>query len=143
MTMTEVKTMAKRVDSGCSNGFGLDIWHFLCHKEKKLTKSISLDDGKVLQVSIDWYPYYEVMENSYGQKFNVCSGLVIPKLHFSVWEESGSFMSSHGLGWCYTISNEPVKRKTVKALQDFTKAYTTEKCMEIWETLKDTKNPMA
>lgn len=143
MTMTEVKAMAKRVDSGCSNGFGLDIWCFLCHKEKKLTKTIPLDDGKVLQISIDWYPHYEMKTSAYGQSFNVPTGLSVPKLHFSVWEESGSFMSSHGLGWCYTVSTEPVKRKTVKALQAFTKVYTTEKCMEIWKTLKDTKNPMA
>lgn len=141
MTMADVKKMTK----DCFNDFQFDLNYYLIHKEKEFVKSIELPDGRILRVRVEWDEHREIKKNSYGQSFGAYTGMYIPKLHFSVWQNDGDFMKSFGLGrWVDIPGEEPVKRRSYKKLQALTKNYDTEKCLKLFEEAKRTqKNLLA
>lgn len=125
-----------KMNSECSNGFAFYLWRYITYKDKEFIKRIPLGDNLELHIVIYWAEDFETKQNAYGQSFNVLTGKYIPALHFSVWKVEGTVEKSEGIGRFFIIPNaEKSKRKTYKKLQQLTKNYTTEKCMEIYDKL--------
>lgn len=139
MTMEDVR----KINSECGNNFEFDVQHFLFHKEKELEKSIPLADGKVLKVRLCWTNDHEERKNAYGQTFSVHNGKYVPTVHFSVWAKDGVMWHSYGLGYFVPIG-EGVKRRSIKELQQRSRGFNTNICMDMFEEVKKNKvNPMA
>ena len=122
-----------KMNSECSNGFEFHLWRYVTYKDKEFIKRIPLGGNLELHVVIYWAKDCEIKQNAYGQSVSVLTGEYVPALHFSVWKEEGIVESSEGMGKLFIIPNaEKSKRKVYKKLQQLTKDYTTEKCMEIY-----------
>lgn len=135
MTVAEVK----KINEGCANGFKLDVQRYAFYKEKEFQKYIKLEDDSMLRVKIEWYACRDVRHSDYGQSFSVPNGMSVPKIHFSVWRESGSCLVSHGLGrWVDIEGQEPVKRKSYKKLQELTKNFDDAKCLQMFKEAEKT-----
>ena len=125
-----------KMNSGCSNGFTFYLWRYEIYKDKEFIKRIPLGNNLELHVVIYWAEDFEVKQNAYGQSFNVLTGEYVPALHFSVWQVEGTVERSEGIGKSFIIPDaEKSKRRVYKKLQQLTKDYTTEKCMEIYNKL--------
>lgn len=125
-----------KMNSECANGFEFYLWRYITYKDKEFIKHIPLGDNLELHVIIYWARDFETKQNAYGQSFGVLTGKYVPALHFSVWQTGGIVERSEGIGKLFIIPNaEKSKRKVYKKLQQLTKDYTTEKCMEIYNKL--------
>ena len=125
-----------KMNNECSNGFTFYLWKYMTHKDKEFIKRIPLGGNFELHVVIYWAEDFEVKQTAYGQNINVLTGEYVPTLHFSVWQVEKTIERSEGIGKFFTIPNaEKSKRKVYKKLQQLTKDYTTEKCMEIYNSL--------
>lgn len=138
MTQKELDSL-NNLQKKCENGFRLDKSQYMFHKEKNLYKIIPIEGSEtVLKVTICFFNEYTTKKAASGQKFNVATGLYEPHIWYNLY--SGSI--THGLGHHIAIG-EAVKRKSSDLLAKLTKDYTDEKCMEIWEQIKHTENPLA
>ena len=125
-------------NEGNKNGFQFDITYFLYHSEKTLSKHIEIDDTHVLQCQIMFRDEMTQVTNSYGCKYPVHTGKVIPVIHFAYSVKSGGMLVSHGLGYWHTLG-EAIYKKNYKALQGFTEAWTDALCIATYEELARTK----
>lgn len=128
-----------KVNAGCANGFQLSVYNAVMRKEKDLTKKIPMGDNRYLEATLTWSKEVVNKTNDYGCTYPVETGNVKPILHLSVWTSKENGMAtSRGLGY-WLDAGEPVKRRSVKALQELTKEYTEDKIWEEFERAKATQ----
>lgn len=98
-------------------GFVFDYRYYLIWGEKELIKQIDLDDTRVLQVKICYYPEYETRANDYGCKWNVRTGREVPNVHYQVYhrEDNSGFLKGYGMG-TYEPIGEPQDKKKYNVL---------------------------
>lgn len=128
-----------KVNAGCANGFQLNVYNAVMRKEKDLTKKIPMGDNRYLEATLTWSKEVVNKTNDYGCTYPVEIGNVKPILHLSVWTSKENGMAtSRGLGY-WLDAGEPVKRRSVKALQELTKEYTEDKILREFERAKATQ----
>lgn len=128
-----------KVNAGCANGFQLNVYNAVMRKEKDLTKKIPMGDNRYLEATLTWSKEVVNKANDYGCTYPVETGNVRPILHLSVWTSKENGMAtSRGLGY-WLDAGEPVKRRSVKALQELTKEYTEDKIWKEFERAKATQ----
>lgn len=128
-----------KVNAGCVNGFGLNVYNAVMRGEKDLTKKIPMENGRYLEATLTWNKEVVNKTNDYGCTYPVETGNVKPVLHLSVWTSKENGMAiSRGLGY-WLDAGEPVKRRSVKALQELTKEYTEDKIWKEFERAKATQ----
>lgn len=126
---------AIKINDKCSNGFKLDVAHYIFHKEKQLVKEIPLTENTFLKVNLSFFPEYMERENFSRQRFNVPTGNIVPTLWYNICKNEGNVSVSHGLGYTKTIGT-PTERKSIANLCKLTTEFTDEKLMEIWNEFK-------
>lgn len=106
----------KKINNGCSNGFQFDIQDYRQHGDKNLSKTINLDDNKLIKATL--YFQDEIIEyKNTGQR--------IPVLNVSIWTRSGeSTMWSSGLGKFRHYRDKKIPRRNLTVLQEITKEVT-------------------
>jgi hypothetical protein len=90
---------------------------------KMLKTVIKLDEKNILEVSLYYSTEYEQIKNTYGVEYKKPTGFETARLHVTKMRQSGPGMYSGGLGKTTTVS-QPVKRKTIKMLQDIAEKLT-------------------
>ena len=128
-----------KVNAGCASGFQLNVYNAVMRKEKDLTKKIPMGDNRYLEATLTWSKEVVNKTNDYGCTYPVETGNVKPILHLSVWTSKENGMAtSRGLGY-WLDAGEPVKRRSVKALQELTKEYTEDEILREFEKAKATQ----
>jgi len=106
----------KKINSRCSNGFQFDIQDYRQRGDKNLSKTIHLDDNRLIKATL--YFQDEIIEyKNTGQR--------IPVLNVSIWTKSGeSTMWSSGLGKFHYYKDRKIARRNMTVLQEITKEIT-------------------
>lgn len=106
----------KKINSSCSNGFQFDIQDYRQRGDKNLSKTIHLDDNRLIKATL--YFQDEIIEyKNTGQR--------IPVLNVSIWTKSGeSTMWSSGLGKFRHYRDKKSPRRNLTVLQEITKEIT-------------------
>lgn len=133
----------KKINSECKNGFEFYLYGYLMRKEKELSKRINLADNQYLEARLEWHEVTERKTNEWGCSWNVKTGEVQPALRLSVWTNKENGMAvSYGLGYT-EVAGSPVKRRSMKRLQDITNNWTTENIVRLYEQKSGTKLNLA
>jgi hypothetical protein len=90
---------------------------------KMLKTTIRLDEKNILEVSLYYSTEYEQIKNTYGVAYNKPTGFETARLNVTKMIQRNPGMYSGGLGKTTTVS-QPVKRKTIKMLQDIAEKLT-------------------
>lgn len=108
----------KKINSRCSNGFQFDIQDYRQRGDKNLSKTIHLDDNRLIKATL--YFQDEIIEyKNTGQR--------IPVLNVSIWTKSGeSTMWSSGLGKFHYYRDKRCPRRNMTILQEITKEITAD-----------------
>lgn len=108
----------KKINSSCSNGFQFDIQDYQERGDKNLSKTINLDDNRLIKATL--YFQDEIIEyKNTGQR--------IPVLNVSIWTKSGeSTMWSSGLGKFHYYRDKRCPRRNMTVLQEITKEITAD-----------------
>lgn len=108
----------KKINSSCSNGFQFDIQDYQERGDKNLSKTINLDDNRLIKATL--YFQDEIIEyKNTGQR--------IPVLNVSIWTKSGeSTMWSSGLGKFHYYRDKRCPRRNMTILQEITKEITAD-----------------
>lgn len=117
---TITQEQVDNVNKQCSNGWQLDIFYYVCHSEKRLTKQIDIDNENYLEFALEY--------NSKNQ-----ISIHISKFYHKPNEECAS---TSGMGKSAILDPTEYKRKNVKNLIAFTKTLNNEKLMEINKNTK-------
>lgn len=112
------------INAKMSNGFTLDVRHYLLWGQKQAVKPIQLDDNTTLTATLTWMNSYERKTTAYGQTLNVPNGMHHIALHLEVWrhKDGEQVATSHGLGqWIDVGPDAP--RCNFSAIQTLTANY--------------------
>lgn len=124
MSKSITRDQINTINAKMSNGFRLDVRHYLLWNQKQAVKPIQLDDNTTLTATLSWRDSYESKTTVYRQTINVPNGLHHIALHLAVWHtrEGSSVATSHGLGqWIDVGSDAP--RCNFSAIQKLTANY--------------------
>lgn len=112
------------INAKMSNGFRLDVRHYLLWSQKQAVKAIQIDDNTTLTATLTWMDSYERKATTYGQTINVPNGLHHIALHLAVWhiQEGSSVATSRG-PWQWIAVGPDVKRRNFPAIQRLTAKY--------------------
>lgn len=87
-----------------ANGFRFDLYFFMMWNDKRIKKSLKLEDGRTLEAVLE----YRDVTHNYAKVG------VQPVLHLSIWESCGDdsgMMKSNGLGAYIEMGAAQDKRK--------------------------------
>lgn len=90
---------------------------------KMLKTVIKIDDSNILDVSLYYSPEVKEVTNSFGVTYNEHTGFETARLNVTKMRDCGNGMYSGGMGKT-TVVSQPVKRKTIKTLQDIAEKLT-------------------
>lgn len=106
----------KKINSSCSNGFQFDIQDYQLLGDKKLSKTIKIDDQKLIKATLSFQDEF-IKHRETGQR--------IPVLNVSIWTKSGeSTMWSSGMGKFHYYKDRKIARRNLTVLQEITKEIT-------------------
>ena len=119
---TLTRAQLARWNSKLSNGYGLDVMHYLTHGgDKEAVKMIPIDGGKHIRAEFFWR---EVMD----EKFRPAG--YIPCLSISLWYDQGETRVSYGLGAWVNLSGSSVQRRSWDELAKYTAIWTDDMVLE-------------
>lgn len=124
------REQVEKINSGCNNGFGLDLRHFLFHNEKTLSKKIRIADNQYIEARILFYDKW----NRETRKTDN-----IPTIHLSRWTvDTNGTGTSYGLGYWVRLQ-EALPRKNMKVLQEITNQFDDSAVLELYNKESNTK----
>ncbi len=126
--MTREKVM--KINSGCSNGFELDFFNAVVHKDNELVKNIKISETEMISARLSYIDEYE-----HFKKIGVTPILRVSRLTKS--NDSEYFYSAHTL--FKIVQGETVSRKNMKKLQEYTRKYDDETILGLVEENKGKK----
>ena len=119
-----------KINSGCKNGFGLDMWLFMTHNEKSLSKMVKIADNQYIKARIMFYDKW----NRETKKTDN-----IPTIHLSRWTvDANGTGTSYGLGYWVHLQ-EALPRKNMKVLQEITNQFDDSAVLELYNKESNTK----
>lgn len=124
MPKSITRNQINTINAKMSNGFRLDVRHYLLWGQKQAVKPIQLDDNTTLTATLTWMDSYERKTTTYGQTINVPNGMHHIALNISVWhhKDGEQVATSHGLGqWIDVGADAP--RCNFSAIQKLTANY--------------------
>lgn len=95
------------------NGWKVDTWYYICHKEKQIEKIIPINE-------IEYYRFTINYSKSYSDP------LYKMVMYLSKWKKEGDFSTSHGLGKKLDLTQNIYKQRNFNKLADASILYTTE-----------------
>lgn len=123
------KKQVESANAKLSNGFALDVWHYMTHGEKTAVKRVPLGGNAFACLKLMYMPEYEWKLTSYGKDqfsrgvpYEKCNGYrmetgrQIPCVHVSKELKDGEFVKSFVLGEWIEIG-EPQDKKLFSTLQ--------------------------
>lgn len=112
------------INAKMSNGFRLDVRHYLLWSQKQAVKAIQLDERTTLTATLTWQRSYEQKTTSYHDIINMQNGMYHIALHLAVWhiQEGSSVATSRG-PWQWIAVGPDVKRRNFPAIQRLTAKY--------------------
>ena len=125
------------IDAKMSNGFRLDVRHYLIWNQKQAVKDIQLDDNTTLAATLTWMDSYERKTTTYGQTINVRNGLHHIALHLAVWHNKGvgPVATSHGLGQWIDVGPD-AKRCNFSDIQKITANYDDAAILALYDAIR-------
>ncbi len=106
----------KKINANCFNGFQFDIQDYQLLGDKKLSKTIKIDDQKLIKATLSFQDEF-IKYRETGQR--------IPVLNVSIWTKSGeSTMWSSGMGKFHYYKDRKIARRNLTVLQEITKEIT-------------------
>lgn len=124
MSKSITREQINAINAKMSNGFRLDVRHYLLWSQKQAVKAIQLNDNTTLAATLTWMDSYERKATTYGQTINVPNGLHHIALHLAVWhhKDGGQVATSHGLGQWIDVGPD-AKRCNFSNIQQLTANY--------------------
>lgn len=124
MPKSITRNQINAINAKMSNGFRLDVRHYVLWNQKRAVKPIQLDESTTLTATLTWMDSYERKTTAYGQTINVPNGLHHIALNLSVWhhKDGEQVATSHGLGQWIDIGPD-APRCNFSALQKLTANY--------------------
>nr|DAT41319.1 MAG TPA: hypothetical protein [Bacteriophage sp.] len=124
MSKSITRDQINAINAKMSNGFRLDVRHYLLWSQKQAVKPIQIDDNTTLTATLTWMDSYERKATTCGQTINVPNGLHHIALHLAVWHhrDGGQVATSHGLGQWIDVG-PAVKRCNFSDIQKITANY--------------------
>lgn len=99
-----------------SNGFEVDVFHWVAWGEKQAVKRIPLGGNAFACFTLLYREEYEEKVSPYGCSYNVPTGRQIPCVHIAKEFHEGDMIHSYGLGEWVPVG-EPQKKKLFSVLQ--------------------------
>ena len=81
-----------------NNGFLFNHRHYVIFNEKELTKHVQLEDGRIIEFTINYHEDYRTRTTTTGYDINESTGYYVPYLDVTVWRPTSSGMYTSG-GW--------------------------------------------
>ena len=124
MSKSITREQINAINAKMSNGFRLDVRHYLLWSQKQAVKAIQLNDNTTLAATLTWMDSYERKATTYGQTINVPNGLHHIALHLAVWHiQDGSSIATSRGPWQWIAVGPDVKRRNFPAIQRLTARY--------------------
>ena len=124
MSKSITRDQINTINAKMSNGFRLDVRHYLLWGQKQAVKPIQIDDNTTLTATLTWMDSYERKTTAYGQTINVPNGMHHIALHLAVWhhKDGKQVATSHGLGQWIDVGPD-AKRRSFADIQKLTANY--------------------
>lgn len=134
MSKSITSAQVKAINAKMSNGWALDLRHYVMWGEKKATRKIELAEGVYLKADLVYCDSFDRHQPAYGSAYNVPNGKSHVELSLSVWNVApdGKTASSHGLGQWVRVG-EDVDRRNFSAIQKLTAEYTDSDIMALYD----------
>ena len=99
------------------NGFVFDYRYYCIHNEKTIRKMIEMDDGRIIEIRLQYHDGYKRVTNEWGCSYNVPTGEYIPYMDVSVWRPGHTEGVYTSGGWAKSeIVGTPEKTKKYATL---------------------------
>ena len=125
----------RKWDEQLKGGFHLDVTHFFTWKEKQAVKRIPLEDGRMIEASLEYHERHEgdkPLGNVVGQQ---------PVVRLSIWRETDSGLwASSGMGYCLdvgTLQNKKNFKELCRLSAEISDEWVLEQAMKHLATLSN------
>ena len=94
------REQAARLNSQAPNNWNFDVFYYVTHGEKTITRKITLDEGKILEARLMYSENREERPLPYrpGRTYSVPAGHYHIALHISIWSPSPGTECYHSYG---------------------------------------------